>query len=72
MPNKQPKPMTQREHNPQIRIKMKKKTKKKTFKDFKEFLNEECGTLSEYKAGKYDRKIYNWFKNLNPPDPKRT
>lgn len=35
---------------------------RKTFKDFKKFLCEECAFLNLYKDGKYDRKIYDWFK----------
>lgn len=47
---------------------MKPKTNKKgkvraSFKDFKYFLAEKCNYLELYKEGKYDRKIYNWFKN---------
>jgi len=38
-----------------------KKEKKYTFKEFKEFLGEECYDLQKYKEGKYDRKIWNWF-----------
>lgn len=33
----------------------------KTLKEFKEFLADECFDLEEYRQGKYDRKIYNWF-----------
>lgn len=32
-----------------------------TFKEFKEFLADKCFYLEDYKQGKYDRKIYNWF-----------
>ena len=35
--------------------------KKYTFKEFKEFVSQECFDLDKYKHGKYDRKIYNWF-----------
>lgn len=35
----------------------------KKFKEFKKFLQEECFDLEEYKKGKYDKKIYNWFLN---------
>ena len=35
--------------------------KEKTFKEFKEFLADECAVLAKYKAGRYDKKIYQWF-----------
>ena len=35
---------------------------KSKLKEFSEFLAEECYDLDKYKAGKYDRKIFNWFK----------
>ena len=35
--------------------------KKKTFKEFKEFLADKCFSEKDYGDGKYDRKIYNWF-----------
>jgi hypothetical protein len=38
-----------------------KKPDERTFKEFKEFLAEECYDLKKYKEGKYDRKIYDWF-----------
>lgn len=37
-----------------------------TFKTFKEFLADNCFDLSKYKEGKYDRKIYNWFRVGKP------
>lgn len=37
------------------------KSKEKTFKNFKEFLAEECYRIEKYKKGEYDRKIFNWF-----------
>lgn len=37
------------------------KEKQYTFKEFKEFLAEKCGSEEEYGDGKYDREIYNWF-----------
>ena len=39
--------------------------KPKLFKKFKEFLADECFDLKEYKAGKYDRKIFNWFMKVS-------
>jgi len=30
------------------------------YKKFKEFLANECYDLEKYKAGKYDRKIFDW------------
>lgn len=38
------------------------------FEKFKEFLANECYDLKKYKAGKYDRKIFNWFNNLCKKD----
>jgi len=35
--------------------------KQSNFKEFKAFLSNECFDLEKYKAGKYDRKIYDWF-----------
>lgn len=43
------------------------KRKEESFKEFREFLAEKCGTLEDYKNGRYDRKIFNWFN----PNPKR-
>lgn len=43
-----------------------KKKKQYTFKEFKEFLRDNCWSEKEYGDGKYDRKIYNWF-DLNKP-----
>lgn len=37
-----------------------------TFQTFKKFLAKECSILAEYKEGKYDRKIYNWFRVGKP------
>lgn len=34
----------------------------KAYAEFKSFLAEECTDLDSYKNGKYDRKIFNWFK----------
>mgnify|MGYP001581680709 CR=1 FL=1 len=34
---------------------------KKTFREFKRFLQENCWSKADYGEGKYDRKIYNWF-----------
>jgi hypothetical protein len=36
--------------------------KKNIFKQFRDFLNEKCAEVEMYKKGKYDRRIYNWFK----------
>ncbi len=36
------------------------------FREFREFLADECSILKKYKAGKYDRKIYDWFKVDKP------
>ena len=33
----------------------------KTYKQFKQFLQEHCSEIKKYKEGKYDRKIFNWF-----------
>ncbi len=43
-----------------------KKEKHYTFKEFKEFLAEECFDLKKYKDGKYDKKIYQWFDLKKP------
>lgn len=40
--------------------------KEKNFKEFKKFLAEKCSYLKMYKEGKYDRKIYNWFRMGKP------
>ncbi|MGH7249394.1 MAG: hypothetical protein ACREGC_00285 [Minisyncoccia bacterium] len=37
-----------------------------TFKTFKKFLAEECFDIRKYQDGKYDRKIYNWFRVGKP------
>ena len=47
-------------------MKSRKDTTDFTFKTFKAFLAEECSVLAEYKEGKYDRKIYNWFRIGKP------
>ena len=38
----------------------------KTFKEFKKFLTDKCWDEKLYGDGKYDRKIYNWFKVGKP------
>jgi len=35
----------------------------KEFLDFKNFLAENCYDLKQYKDGKYDEVIFNWFRN---------
>lgn len=42
--------------------------KKKTLKDFKLFLAENCYNLHAWSEGKYTRKIYEWF--ITPPKRK--
>ena len=39
---------------------------KKDFKSFKKFLDEKCQDKELYCEGKYDRKIYNWFRVEKP------
>lgn len=40
--------------------------KDKSFKAFKEYLNIKCWSEKDYGEGKYDRRIYNWFRLGKP------
>ena len=40
--------------------------KDKSFKSFKKFLTDKCYSEKDYGDGKYDRKIYNWFRVGKP------
>lgn len=43
-----------------------KKEKQFTFKEFKEFLAENCFDERLFGEGRYDKKIYNWFEVGKP------
>ena len=34
---------------------------KKTYKQFRQFLNEKCFDIEKYKSGKYDKMIYQFL-----------
>lgn len=41
-----------------------------TFQEFKKFLREKCVFLTDFRDGKYDQKIYNWFDLGKPKEVK--